>query len=174
MDSLEYIVITCPTCGRENNEHEAACIYCGTPFVDSAVKTRTFADTNESDDIIPKWGTARTTSRINLNVFHDGKEEILTFETKDMEQLVMGRVDPETKEVPQIDLSPFDAVDNGVSRRHAAITRKENTLQLVDLHAANGTFLNGQKLVPEQPRVLRDGDDIRLGRLVIRIAFERS
>jgi len=167
-------VIKCPNCGRENKETEAACIYCGTPLVDSAVKTRTFNDSTETDDNIPKWGSARTTPRIHLSVFYGGKEEKLTFETKDMEQLVMGRLDPETQETPQIDLSAFDAVENGVSRRHAAITRKENTLQLVDLHAANGTFLNGQKLVPEQPRVLRDGDDIRLGRLVIRIMFDRA
>lgn len=167
-------MIKCPNCGRENKETEVACIYCGTPLVDASIKTHTFNDSVESDDLIPKWGTARTPPRINLNVFHDGKEELLTFETKDMEQLVMGRLDPETQEAPQIDLSRFDAIDNGISRRHAAITHKENTLQLVDLHAANGTFLNGQKLVPEQPRVLRDGDDIRLGRLVIRIAFERA
>ncbi len=167
-------MIKCPNCGRENRETEAACIYCGTPLVDFAVKTRTFNDTDEIDDSIPKWGSARTTARIHLSVFYGGKEEKLTFETKEMDQLVIGRLDPETQEAPEIDLSRFDAIENGVSRRHAVITRKENTLHLTDLHAANGTFLNGQKLVPEQPRVLRDGDDIRLGRLVIRIAFDRA
>lgn len=165
-------MITCPQCGRENNEREAACIYCGAPFVEPDIKTRTLNDA-ESDENIPKWGSARPTHRLNLNVFHDGKEEKLSFETKDIEQLVMGRINTETGEAPSIDLTRFDAVENGVSRRHAAIVRKENSLHLVDLHAQNGTFLNGQKLVPDQPRVLRDGDDIRLGRLVIRIAFER-
>jgi pSer/pThr/pTyr-binding forkhead associated (FHA) protein len=35
----------------------------------------------------------------------------------------------------------------------------------------NGTYLNGQKLVPYQQRVLRNQDDLRLGRLVLRISY---
>jgi predicted component of type VI protein secretion system len=29
-------------------------------------------------------------------------------------------------------------------------------------------------LISEQPRVLRDGDDIRLGYLVVRVVFDRT
>ena len=54
-----------------------------------------------------------------------------------------------------------------------AIRRGEDTLTLVDLGSVNGTHLNGQRLVPNQPRVLRDGDEIRLGRLVV-VAPEKS
>ncbi|RMG88346.1 MAG: FHA domain-containing protein, partial [Chloroflexi bacterium] len=48
---------------------------------------------------------------------------------------------------------------------------RDGSLHIKDLGAKNGTFLNGQKLVPEQPRVLRDGDEIRLGRLILEVHF---
>jgi pSer/pThr/pTyr-binding forkhead associated (FHA) protein len=52
------------------------------------------------------------------------------------------------------------------------IRRGEDTLTLVDLGSTNGTHLNGQRLIPNQPRVLRDGDEVRLGKLVFHIFFK--
>jgi pSer/pThr/pTyr-binding forkhead associated (FHA) protein len=69
-------------------------------------------------------------------------------------------------------MAPFGAAEQGVSRRHAIIRRGENTLTLIDLGSTNGTHLNGQRLTPNQPRVLRDGDEIRMGRLVFHIYFK--
>ncbi len=73
--------------------------------------------------------------------------------------------------VPDIDLTPHDAIEKGVSRTHAVLTRDQETVVVADLNSANGTFLNGQKLMPNEPRILRDNDELRLGRLVIRVAF---
>jgi pSer/pThr/pTyr-binding forkhead associated (FHA) protein len=84
----------------------------------------------------------------------------------------VGRYNPTTDEKPEIDLTDYGAVEKGVSRRHAFIIRRDGSLYLVDNDSPNGTFLNGQKLVAQQPRVLRDGDDIRLGHLVLRITFQ--
>jgi predicted component of type VI protein secretion system len=42
---------------------------------------------------------------------------------------------------------------------------------VTDLGSANSTFLNGQRLMPHEPRVLRDNDEVRLGRLVFRVNF---
>ena len=87
----------------------------------------------------------------------------------------MGRFDPDTGEAPLIDLKDCNAIDKGVSRRHAKIIRRDSgTLNLVDEESGNGTFLNGQRLVPNQPRILRDGDEIRLGYLVLYVHFEKS
>ena len=53
------------------------------------------------------------------------------------------------------------------------IIRVDNgALAIVDNNSANGTFLNGHRLVPQQPRILRDGDDIRLGHLTMRVTFQ--
>ncbi|MFP4323059.1 MAG: FHA domain-containing protein [Anaerolineales bacterium] len=74
--------------------------------------------------------------------------------------------------IPDIDLSPFNAYDHGVSRQHAVLRRQNDTVIIVDLNSANNTFLNGQRLVPDQPRILRDGDEIRVGQPVLRVTFE--
>jgi pSer/pThr/pTyr-binding forkhead associated (FHA) protein len=52
--------------------------------------------------------------------------------------------------------------------------QKGEALQIIDHGSPNGTYLNGQKLIKEEARILRDGDDIRLGHLAIRITFNRA
>jgi phosphoserine phosphatase RsbU/P len=53
--------------------------------------------------------------------------------------------------------------DSRVSRPHARIQlRPDGSYELVDLKSQNGTLLNGKKLVPHEPKKLRDGDRIRI------------
>jgi pSer/pThr/pTyr-binding forkhead associated (FHA) protein len=85
---------------------------------------------------------------------------------------VLGRSDNTSTQKPDLDLTPYGALEKGVSRIHAAIERSEDTLTLIDMGSANGTHLNGQRLIPDQPRVLRDGDEIRLGKLVAHVYFK--
>jgi pSer/pThr/pTyr-binding forkhead associated (FHA) protein len=88
------------------------------------------------------------------------------------QETILGRLDPASGTAPDLDLTPYGALQGGVSRIHAAIRRGEDTLTLVDLGSVNGTHLNGQRLIPNQPRVLRDGDEIRLGKLVAHVYFK--
>jgi pSer/pThr/pTyr-binding forkhead associated (FHA) protein len=56
--------------------------------------------------------------------------------------------------------------DAGISRRHAAITRRDDgSYALEDLGSSNGTFANQQRV--EQPLALRDGDMIQLGTMTV-------
>ena len=41
----------------------------------------------------------------------------------------------------------------------------------MDLGSANATYLNGQKLIPFQARILRDGDELKLGNCGVRVGF---
>ena len=77
---------------------------------------------------------------------------------------------------PDIDLSEHNAGELGVSRLHVALqyNAKNNLLSLSDMKSANGTFINGQKLYPQEVRVLRDGDELRLGRMVLRAYFKHG
>src|SRR5919204_5515130 len=54
--------------------------------------------------------------------------------------------------------------DYGVSRDHSRIEREGTAWRLVDLGAANGTFLNGERLSADAPARLTPGDEIRIGR----------
>ena len=88
------------------------------------------------------------------------------------DEVVIGRLDTETTDNADIDLSPYNGREFGVSRRHVVVNRHGNTLTLVDLGSSNGTYLNGVKLVPHQPRVLREGDEVRLGNMRFQIYFD--
>lgn len=79
--------------------------------------------------------------------------------------ITLGRV------TSDIDLSPLDALENGVSRNHVIVQRRGETLIISDLDSSNGSYLNGQRLYPHEVRVLRHGDELRLGKLVSRIRF---
>jgi pSer/pThr/pTyr-binding forkhead associated (FHA) protein len=55
-----------------------------------------------------------------------------------------------------------------ISRAHAAIGHDEGTYFIQDLGSTNGTLVNGAK-VDRQP--LKNGDEIRMGRLIIEITL---
>jgi len=50
-----------------------------------------------------------------------------------------------------------------ISREHAKIIDTEGILQLVDLESANFTYLNGQRIEPNDENALQEGDKIRIG-----------
>lgn len=85
---------------------------------------------------------------------------------------VLGRFDPGGSTPPDLDLTPYGAFQRGVSRRHAAIYREEEgILTVVDLGSSNHTFLNGEQLISRESYVLCDGDEVRLGDLILNIYF---
>lgn len=170
-----YTVIKCAICGNLNEEDAKICIYCGA-LLDSTnerVSTRSLQDA-DFEEGTPRWGSARTNARTQLVLGIEGETRSLCFTANDITELVVGRVDPKTGDAPPINMSDYGALEKGVSRKHAIIMRKDGSLYLIDQASANGTYLNGQKLVPNQPRVLRDGDDVRFGHLVMRVTFEQG
>ncbi len=85
---------------------------------------------------------------------------------------VIGRDTGNNAMMPDIDLGDFGA-DTGVSRLHLAVNfdPDEEQILVADLGSANGTFINGQRLLPNEGRILRDGDELRLGRCVLGVFF---
>ncbi len=69
------------------------------------------------------------------------------------------------------DLTPYNAVQHGVSRHHCLLRRQNSHLLIADLESLNGTFINGHRLIPRREYVLRDGDRLVLGSLHILVAF---
>lgn len=166
-------MIECPNCERENDEQAKICVYCGAPLSLDAASTHVFKDT-DFEEGRPQWGTARFNPRMRLIVSERDSKDQHIFYFDEIEELTLGRKDPDTGDAPDIDLSSYRAAEKGVSRRHAIIMRRDTALNIADKGTPNGTFLNGQRLVANQPRVLRDGDEVRLGHLVLRITFDRA
>lgn len=86
--------------------------------------------------------------------------------------LVIGRSDSRSSYIPDVDLSPLQALEKGVSRRHAAFVRYQEKLHILDLSSINGTFLNGTRLTPDIPYVLNAGDQLGLGDLLLNVSVE--
>ncbi len=166
-------MIVCSNCTYRNREGYFYCEDCGFPLADS-MRDRTATRQLDSEENVlsarATWGTARLTdaSQILLQVT-DAKSPI---QLSVVARSVVGREDVSSDHHPDIDLVPYGGLEKGVSRNHAMIQRSEDTLTIVDMGSSNGTFLNGQRLVSNQPRVLRDGDEIRFGKLVTRIFFK--
>ncbi|HEX2912935.1 MAG TPA: FHA domain-containing protein [Chloroflexia bacterium] len=59
-----------------------------------------------------------------------------------------------------------------VSRRHASFELVNGALLVNDLGSANGTLVNGQRLLPNQPRPLSPNDRIQLGSTILVVAFQ--
>jgi pSer/pThr/pTyr-binding forkhead associated (FHA) protein len=81
--------------------------------------------------------------------------------------VILGRTDPVSGIYPEIDLEPFNGEDLGVGRDHARLVTQGDEILLVDHHSTNGTALNKVRLKPDQKVPVNDGDEIRLGRLVL-------
>jgi pSer/pThr/pTyr-binding forkhead associated (FHA) protein len=168
-------MITCPYCAHDNQEGELFCEECGQPLFGegaTAIATRKLAGATNQLDGKNAWGTARFGQ--NASILLHIRDNPQPVEIQPQEETILGRHDSSSPSTPTIDLTAFGAYEHGVSRIHAAIRRGEDTLTLVDLGSVNGTHLNGQRLIPNQPRVLRDGDEIRLGRLVCHIFFKTT
>jgi hypothetical protein len=57
--------------------------------------------------------------------------------------------------------------DGQASRRHVQFELSNNTLLARDLGSSNGTLVNGQRLLPNQPRPLAPGDLIQIGNTIV-------
>ncbi len=165
-------MIICGVCQYENKEGTLNCVRCGAPLTDLAAgqSTRSLGDT-DFEEGMPKWGSARFNGAMNLVLTVVDTNQVFTFDADQVTELVIGRLNTDTGERPTIDLTESNAIEKGVSRKHAVILRRDGALHVMDYGSANGTYLNGQKLVAQQPRILRDGDDVRLGHLVVRVTF---
>lgn len=57
--------------------------------------------------------------------------------------------------------------DMSVSRLHARIVKENENCYIEDLNSTNGTFKNGLRLQPYEKRELEEGDEVKVGRVVL-------
>lgn len=83
------------------------------------------------------------------------------------DEILIGREDPVSGIFPDVDLTPHGGEEGGVSRRHARIVVEGGVYSLVDLNSTNFTYLNKQRLAPDTRQPLKDGDEVRFGRIAL-------
>lgn len=92
--------------------------------------------------------------------------------TRDRE-FIVGRSDTKQQDLEvQIDLARYDAQERGVSRQHLILDAQATLPTVRDLGSYNGSFINGQKLQPNVAYPLHSGDELRLGRLTVRVYYK--
>lgn len=77
------------------------------------------------------------------------EEQVFDFH---QDSIILGRVNTCDVELPL----------KSISRRHAEITQENQDFFVADLGSGNGTFLNNQKLPPQEKHLLKSGDVIRI------------
>jgi len=78
--------------------------------------------------------------------------------------MIIGRSNPYRDKQPDLDLSVFDP-DNSVSNLHAEIWLLNGVWRVLDLGSMNGTYINGDKLVPTHANELHNGDIVTFGKV---------
>src|SRR5574341_529870 len=165
--------ITCSNCGASFSANDVIkCPKCGQHLtrVDHANITN-LVPTDEEDLGVYAHNRRAYFGRmmqLSLYIMETDSRILCDFEG----HLTIGRKSTESRD--HLDLSAHNAIDLGVSRKHIRLMRSNATVMVEDLGTLNGTYLNGQKLSPGQTHVLCDGDELRLGKMLIAVNFERK
>jgi len=161
----------CPHCHHQNRPGVIICTSCGHFMIKNGTGLETRQVTATSPlTVTTRRGTSHLSPHQTAYLRVNGSAAPVTLHPS-KRIAVLGRADTHSPSKPDIDLSAYGGYKMGVSRTHAHIFRSHDTLMIMDKGSANGTYLNGQPLLPNEPRILRDGDEIRLGQLVMKVFF---
>lgn len=171
-------MIICPACNTSNVDNTLFCVECGAYLVDEESPPTDAVGISIPDwgadtpDIAPDPSSPPGTGPLAINLEIGEKKRAVQVPLN--KPIHMGRLDPGGSIFPEIDLTPDGGLEMGVSRRHARILKRDQQIYVEDLGSSNGTFVNGQKLMPYFPEILSDGDDLRLGKLHIKVVLRHK
>ena len=176
-------MIVCPNCHHKELPGALFCSECGARLISlDYLTTQSIKKTNT--DNLDETIVEDIKDKFNFDEDEFSKHEISSdlalylIEAKQTLQLAgrseftLGRVAEGQPILPDVDLSPFDAYAQGVSRLHAALKINKNRVAIMDLGSSNGTRVNGQKIVPHVDYPISHNDQIALGKLRIQILIK--
>ena len=167
----------CPNCHSQELPGALFCRECGTQLVDiPGMTTQNIPDSlGNSSAGVPsdpfELIAPPPPTDVAVSIFIMGTGEILPLEGRT--EFTLGRSAEGQPVLPDIDLAPYRAYESGVSRLHASITLGNQQALATDLGSANGTRINGLKIPPHKPVVVKHGDIITMGRLRIQLLIRR-
>jgi pSer/pThr/pTyr-binding forkhead associated (FHA) protein len=164
-------MIECPRCKHQHFVGTLHCSECGARLVHTSPITTSFPREQIAEEAlatkptVPEGPELRSGALLGLRVVSTG--EILSLLGRI--NYTLGRSIKGQAVIPDIDLSPFEAFNLGVSRLHAEMRLKSDGVYVLDLNSANGTLINGKRLDVLEPKPIRHGDIIQLGRLRLQL-----
>jgi hypothetical protein len=162
----------CPVCKLANDTDAVICQHCNAPLNNDISEVPTTQRVEKSielsEELKERITKAFPPPSSGLLLFLLNKSEPIALCTE--QEFVLGRGGALVSK-PIFDLSEFEAYAMGVSRSHAIIKAIEDKYVLIDLNSANGTWLNGERLLPAKPHDLPSGAVIQLGRLKLVVIY---
>jgi hypothetical protein len=170
-------MIECTTCHAKDFEGALFCSNCGASLGFS-YKSPTVTNHFSAHEPVPEPqpleakppSTHKNSAWASLKIIDNG--QIIPLESS--HELTLGRVSGNQPILPDIDLTPFQAYEGGVSRLHATIRLDSGKVFITDLGSANGTRINGKKMAAHSIQEIADGDMISLGKFRIQLLIHKS
>lgn len=169
-------MIVCPNCQHQEYSGALFCSKCGAQFVQPKGAGSTTAIYTSIPDAatkiqpppFPTPPPEHKNAQVALRVL-DTDEMIFLHSS---EEFSLGRATAGQPIVPDIDLTPFNAYETGVSRLHGSLNISRHPITIQDLGSVNGTRVNGKKLAPHSKTSLSNGDILTLGKLKLQILIQ--
>lgn len=168
----------CPSCQHREVEGALFCSECGTSLQEYSTQSITSNSLNqETLDVLSNNNMQPPAQSVKgglqsasaLQVLDGG--QLLSLSGRN--EFTMGRVSEGQPVLPDIDLTPYNAYQKGVSRVHAVLRRDKNKAIIMDLGSSNGTYLNGVRLQPEQEYPISHGNILSLGKLKLQFLMNQ-
>lgn len=170
-------MISCPTCNFRELSGALFCSNCGAQLVQSEERIAT--SSFHTDDIehlsslvppgFPPPPVNTPDCRVALQILSVGT----VIHLPGTDEVTLGRFTKGQTIVPDVDLSPYQAYEAGVSRLHANINIEGTAILIKDLGSANGTRLNGIRVQPHEGHSLNHGDILTFGRLKVQVLIKQ-
>lgn len=165
-------MITCKVCQNEEYLGTVFCSECGAELraASLAAEDTVVYPRKEGD---PKYTTIPhpedSLPEGKFALYMPDYEQFL--DLPDQREFTLGRLVDGQVITPDIDLNPYDAYENGISRLHATIRTnpEKNTIHVLDLGSANGTSVNGYEIPANSEVPLAHEDVLTLGKLHLKV-----
>ncbi len=159
----------CPSCQHKVPAEATFCPECGYPLAVRATDATT-THLERNPITVPLEATEPGHLPLHGNVILQLLPSGMCITLTLKKPLILGRAAAGNVQ-DVLDLSGFNALRHGVSRRHCKLERRDNRLFVTDIGSANGTYLNHAPLVPHRPYPVAHGDQLVLGSLHMFVAF---
>ncbi len=126
-------------------------------------------DDGSDNKLARTWGGTRLNECAVLTFVIQRRDDPHQFEFQVQidDEFVIGRSHPDDPGNPDVDLTTVEGQELGISRRHARFINENGVLKVVDLGSTNGTYLNGIPLDLDHPQIMRLGDQLALGNVLL-------
>jgi len=173
-------MISCPTCRNLELSGAIFCSECGARLVIIEMPSTQSIERNQTGLIMfqprpaspppaPSVSASLSDAVVSLHLIESGMILHLTGQS----EFTVGRVAEGQPILPDVDLSPYEAYSQGVSRLHSSLKLNNNRLFITDLGSSNGTRVNGQKIMPNIDYPVSHGDVVALGKFKIQVLIRK-